>query len=132
MIIVTVSYPLVTDDNLGDPHQSAKSRKRKVQDPAGVPNVVELDIQDGHAVIPMLISIPITKGMLWPCRICWMVLVYLVVGQYDVQLHLPFNCRVITLTMSSPVPLLGCFDVVVLEAPISRSLRSSVRLHSSR
>jgi len=62
MIIVTVSYPLVTDDNLGDPHQSAKSRKRKVQDPAGVPNVMKLDIQGGHTEILVLISILIMRG----------------------------------------------------------------------
>ena len=53
-----------------------------------------------------------------------MVLGYLGVGRHDVQLHLAFNCWLITLMMSSPIPWLGCFDVVVLEAPISRSLHS--------
>jgi len=126
MTTIVVYYPLVMDDSLADPHQSAESRKCKVQDLAGVPNMVKWDIQYRHAVIPMSISIPITKGVLWPWRICWMVLGYLVVGWHDVQLHLPFYCWVITLMMSSPVLWLQCFDVVLLEAPISRSIRSSV------
>jgi len=64
MTTVVVSYFLVMNDSLGNPHQSAESRKRKVQDPAGVPNVVKLDIQEGHIIL-VLISIPTIKGMLW-------------------------------------------------------------------
>jgi len=59
MITVVVSYPLVMDSYLGDPHQNTESPKHKVQHPAGVPNVVKLDTQGGHVVILIAISIPI-------------------------------------------------------------------------
>ena len=84
-----------------------RCRKCKVEDPAGVRNMVKLDIQDGHAVIPVPILIPITKGMLWRWRIYWMVLGYLEEDLHDVQLHLPFKRRVITLMMSSRFPSRG-------------------------
>ena len=71
--------PLVMDDSLHDPHQSTKSHKRKAQDPAGVPNVMKLDIHGGHAEILVPISILIMKGMLWQWRIYWMVHGYPVV-----------------------------------------------------
>jgi len=87
MITVVVSYSLAMDDSLADPHQSAESRKRKVHNPAGVPNAVKLDIQGGHAEILGLISILIMKGMLWQWRIYWMVHGYQVVGRRNVQLN---------------------------------------------
>jgi len=99
MITVAVSYPLVMDDSLGDPHQSTESRKRKVQNPTGIPNVVKLDIQGGHAKILVSISILIMKGMLWQWRIYWIVHRYPMVGRRNVELNFPLNCWVITLMM---------------------------------
>jgi len=61
------------NDSLDDLNQSAKSPKRKVQHHVGVPNAVKLDIQGGHVIILVLISIQIMKAMSWQLRIRWMV-----------------------------------------------------------
>jgi len=93
MITVIVSYPLAMDDSLADPHQSAESRKRKVHDHAGVPNVVALHIQGGHAEILAPISILIMQGMWSQWRIYWMLHGYRVVCRRSLQLNFSFSLR---------------------------------------
>jgi len=65
--------PSAMDDNLDGLHHSTGSPKPWIQKHAGVTNVVKSDIRGKLVVIPKLISMQITKVMLFRLKILWMI-----------------------------------------------------------